>query len=40
MSDHPIEVILASQSPRRRELLTLVGIPHVVRPADIDESVL
>jgi septum formation protein len=31
-------VILASQSPRRRELLTLVGIPHVVRPADIDEA--
>ena len=31
-------VILASQSPRRRELLTLVGIPHTVRPADIDES--
>jgi septum formation protein len=33
-------VILASQSPRRRELLTLVGIPHVVRPADIDETYL
>lgn len=33
-------VILASQSPRRRELLTLVGIPHEVRPADIDESYL
>lgn len=32
-------VILASQSPRRRELLTLVGIPHDVVPADIDESV-
>ena len=31
-------VILASQSPRRRELLTLVGIGHDVRPADIDES--
>ena len=31
-------VILASQSPRRRELLTLVGIRHEVRPADIDES--
>lgn len=36
----PVEVILASQSPRRRELLTLVGIGHVVRPADIDESVM
>lgn len=31
-------VILASQSPRRRELLALVGIEHTVRPADIDES--
>lgn len=35
-----VEVILASQSPRRRELLTLVGIAHVVSPADIDESVM
>lgn len=31
-------VILASQSPRRRELLTLIGIPHEVRPADLDET--
>ena len=31
-------IILASQSPRRRELLALVGIQHEVRPADIDES--
>jgi septum formation protein len=31
-------VILASQSPRRRELLSLIGIPHVVRPSDIDET--
>jgi septum formation protein len=31
-------VILASASPRRRELLTLIGIPHTVRPADVDES--
>jgi septum formation protein len=40
-SEHsiPLRVILASASPRRRELLTLVGIPHEVRPADIDESV-
>lgn len=34
------QVILASQSPRRRELLTLIGIPHEVRPADIDETYL
>jgi septum formation protein len=33
-------VILASQSPRRRELLALVGIPHEVRPANVDESYL
>ena len=33
-------VVLASSSPRRRELLTLIGIPHAVLPADIDESVL
>jgi MAF protein len=31
-------VILASRSPRRRELLNLVGIAHEVRPADIDET--
>ena len=31
-------VVLASGSPRRRELLTLVGIPHTVAPSDIDET--
>ena len=31
-------VVLASSSPRRRELLTLIGIPHAVSPADIDET--
>lgn len=31
-------IILASQSPRRRELLALIGIVHEVRPADIDET--
>ena len=34
----PITVILASASPRRRELLTLIGIAHTVTPADVDES--
>ncbi len=34
-----LPVILASASPRRRELLTLIGIAHEVRPADVDESV-
>lgn len=33
-------LVLASQSPRRRELLTLVGLAHEVRPADIDERYL
>jgi septum formation protein len=33
-------VVLASSSPRRRELLTLVGITHDVAPANIDESYL
>lgn len=32
-----LTVILASQSPRRRELLSLIGIAHEVKPADIDE---
>jgi septum formation protein len=36
----PPSLILASQSPRRRELLSLVGIAHTVMPADIDERVL
>ncbi len=33
-----MELILASQSPRRKELLGLFHIPFVVRVADIDES--
>ena len=33
-----VPVILASASPRRRELLTLIGIAHTVTPADVDES--
>ncbi len=35
-----MHVILASQSPRRRDLLNLIGIAHTVRPADIDETPL
>lgn len=31
-------VVLASASPRRRELLTRTGVPFVVRAPDIDES--
>lgn len=33
-----MELILASQSPRRKELLGLFGIPFVIRVADIDET--
>lgn len=31
-------VILASSSPRRRQLLDLIGIAHEVQPANIDET--
>ncbi len=37
--DRTPRVILASQSPRRRDLLSLIGIPHEVLPANVDESV-
>jgi septum formation protein len=30
--------VLASASPRRRQLLDLIGIAHEVRPANIDET--
>lgn len=33
-------IVLASGSPRRRELLTAAGIHFVVRPADVDETAL
>lgn len=33
-----MQLILASSSPRRRELLGLFGIPFVIRAADIDET--
>ena len=34
----PSQIILASRSPRRAELLAAAGIPFEVRAADIDES--
>jgi septum formation protein len=34
------QIVLASASPRRRELLTQVGVTVHVVPAAIDESVL
>lgn len=33
---HPL--VLASASPRRRELLERVGVPLIVRPVDVDET--
>jgi septum formation protein len=33
-----LRVVLASSSPRRRELLNLIGITHEVRPANLDET--
>ena len=33
-----MQMILASASPRRKELLSLLGIPFVIRAADIDET--
>ena len=47
LSIHPIfgyyahdMITLASNSPRRKELLTLLGLPFRACPAEIDESVL
>ncbi len=31
-------LVLASSSPRRREILTAAGIPFLLRPAEVDES--
>lgn len=33
-----LSVVLASASPRRRDLLDLIGIRHTVSPAHVDES--
>ena len=37
-ADRPPEVVLASGSPRRRELLRAIGVEPTVRPADVDET--
>lgn len=34
-----MRLVLASQSPRRREMLTALGFELELRPADVDESV-
>ena len=38
--DAPPLLVLASRSPRRRELLWQIGVPHQVAAADIDEQPL
>lgn len=35
----PLPLILASGSPRRRELLGRLGLPFVILPSDVDETV-
>jgi septum formation protein len=35
-----VRVVLASGSPRRRELLNMIGVGHEIMPADIDERYL
>jgi len=37
---NPLFLILASNSPRRRQLIQLLGIPFEVHPEDVDESQL
>jgi len=34
-----MKIILASGSPRRRQLLTLAGIPHEIIVSDVDETI-
>ena len=39
MTGQPLpELVLASQSPRRQELLGLVGVTFRIQPADVDEA--
>lgn len=38
-SEDAVQLVLASVSPRRRELLTQIGLRFHVQPADIDERV-
>jgi len=39
-SSHKPLIYLASASPRRSALLNQVGVPHTVRPVDIDEGAI
>ena len=40
MNSHSPLICLASVSPRRRELLAQIGVPHIIVGADIDETAL
>lgn len=40
MSETPVSIILASASPRRRELLTRIGMVFEVAVADVDERAI
>lgn len=40
VNDGAPQIVLASASPRRSALLTQIGVPHVVRASDVDESAL
>lgn len=40
MDQKPVEILLASTSPRRRELLALAGWMFRIAPADVDETPL
>jgi MAF protein len=35
----PVQLVLASASPRRRELLAALGLPYTIISADIDETI-
>jgi len=37
---NPVTIILASNSPRRKEPLRQIGLDFRIAPADVDESVL
>ncbi|PIE51571.1 septum formation protein Maf [Candidatus Fermentibacteria bacterium] len=32
------ELVLASRSPRRTEILTMAGVPHIIHPSEVKES--
>lgn len=40
ITDPPAPLVLASRSPRRRALLTVLGIPFQEKPSDADERLL